>query len=30
LRDRHVTIGTDKETIAPWGLEVGLAAGITF
>ena len=30
LRDRHVTIGTDKESIAPWGLEVGLAAGVSF
>ena len=30
LRDRHVSIGTDKESIAPWGLEVGLAAGVSF
>ena len=30
LRDRHVTIGTDRESIAPWGLEAGLAAGVSF
>lgn len=30
LRDRHVSIGADTESIAPWGLEAGLAAGVCF